>query len=77
MIDWGLRRLARHLRVFLILPIAASSVILAQQPPDITTIVRGIDASVKNRLDRLAGYTVTEHYALFRGKEEPLPRKWW
>ncbi len=70
MIDWGLRRLARHLRVFLILPIAASSVILAQQPPDITTIVRGIDASVKNRLDRLAGYTVIEHYALFRGKEE-------
>jgi len=36
-------------------------------------IVRGVDASVKNRIDRLGGYTVTEHYAVFRGKEATHP----
>jgi len=45
----------------------------AQQPPDIGTVVRGVDASVKSRIDRLAGYTVTEHYAVFRGKDETHP----
>ena len=45
----------------------------AQQPLDIGTVVRGVDASVKNRIDRLAGYTVTEHYAVFRGKDETRP----
>ena len=45
----------------------------AQQPPDIGRVVRGVDASVKNRIDRLAGYTVTEHYAVFRGKDETHP----
>ncbi len=28
---------------------------------------------MKNRIDRLAGYTVTEHYAVFRGKDETHP----
>jgi hypothetical protein len=51
----------------------ASIFCLAQQPPDISTIVRGVDASVKNRIDHLAGYTVTEHYAVFRGKSETSP----
>ena len=41
--------------------------------PDIGSIIRGVDASVKTRLDRLAGYTVTEHYAVFRGKDEAHP----
>ena len=45
----------------------------AQQLPDITTIVRGVDASVKNRIDRLAAYTVTEHYAVFRGRDDVHP----
>jgi hypothetical protein len=51
----------------------ASSRSVAQQPPDIGSIIRGVDASVKTRLDRLAGYTVTEHYAVFRGKDETHP----
>ncbi len=46
---------------------------VAQQPPDIATIVHGVDASVKNRIDRLGSYTVNEHYALFRGKDETHP----
>ncbi len=61
---------AQHLRVFLIIPLLASNLIFAQQLPDITTIVRGVDASVKNRIDHLAAYTVTEHYAVFRGNDE-------
>lgn len=66
-------RLARHLWVFWITAILASSVSFAQQVPDITAIVHGVDASVKNRIDHLAAYTVTEHYALFRGKDETHP----
>lgn len=67
------RLLARYTRVFLILPILASNLAFAQQTADIDTVIRGIDASVKNRIDRLAGYTVTEHYAVFRGKDEIHP----
>ena len=64
--------LARFKWIFLIFPILASSSSVAQQP-DITTIIRGVDSAVKNRTDRLAGYTVTEHYAVFRGKDESHP----
>jgi len=51
----------------------ASGQALAQQPQDIGSVVRGVDASVKSRIDRLAAYTVTEHYAVFRGKDEAHP----
>lgn len=43
------------------------------QQPDTATIIRGVDASVKNRIEHLAGYTVTEHYAVFRGHDETHP----
>ena len=46
---------------------------LSAQTPEITTIIQGVDASVKNRIDRIAAYTVTEHYQLFRGKDETHP----
>src|SRR5258708_341377 len=65
--------LARHTVIFFSLLIPGSGVAMAQQPPDIATIVHGVDGSVKNRIDRLAGYTVTEHYAVFRGKDELHP----
>ena len=58
--QWRLR-LARYARGFLILLILASNLAFAQQTPDTTTIILGVDASVKNRIDRLAGYTVMEH----------------
>jgi hypothetical protein len=45
----------------------------AQQVPDLSTIVRGVDASVKQRLDQLAGYTAIEHYAVFRGHNDAKP----
>ena len=65
--------LARYIQAFFILPILASNPSSAQQQPEITSVIRGVDASVKSRIDRLTGYTVTEHYAVFRGKDENHP----
>jgi hypothetical protein len=64
---------ARQLRVFLIVPLLASCLTFAQGAPEIRAIVQGVDASVKNRIDHLAAYTVTEHYAVFRGSDERRP----
>lgn len=44
----------------------------AQQVDD-ATAVRNIDAAVKARIDHLAGYTDTEIYKVFRGKDETHP----
>jgi len=60
-------------------PLAAVVLCLSQavsafaQVPDVFTVIRGVDSSVKDRLDRLAGYTVTEHYAVFRGHDTSKP----
>jgi hypothetical protein len=43
------------------------------QQPDEAAIIRGVDAAVKARLDGIARYTVTEHYAVFRGDDEVHP----
>src|SRR3569833_2001422 len=43
------------------------------QVPDLASIIHGTDSSVKDRLDRLASYTVTEHYAVFRGHNDTQP----
>jgi hypothetical protein len=45
----------------------------AQQAPDIGAVIRGVDAAVQNRIDRLTSYTVTEHYAVFRGRNDEHP----
>jgi hypothetical protein len=41
--------------------------------PDEASIIRGVDAAVKARLDAIASYTVTEHYAVYRGGDETHP----
>ncbi len=41
--------------------------------PDEATIIRGIDAAVKARLDAIASYTVTEHYAVYRNSDQDHP----
>ena len=43
--------------------------LVAQQPGDLA-VARGVDASVRARIDNLEGYTVTEHYTVFRGQAE-------
>jgi hypothetical protein len=63
------------------LPIAIAGLVLAlvasaraQAPlPDEATIIRGIDAAVNARLDAIAGYIVTEHYAVYRGSDQTHP----
>jgi outer membrane lipoprotein-sorting protein len=43
------------------------------QQLDNSAVVQGIDTSVKARLENVKGYTVTEHYAVFRSQDEPHP----
>ena len=50
-----------------------SGLAMAQQQIDASAVIRGVDNSVKNRINRLAAYTATEHYAVFRGKDETHP----
>ena len=73
MIKQGRLLFARYTLIFFSLLIPGSSAAFAQQPADLATVIHGVDGSVKNRIDRLAGYTVTEHYAVFRGKDESHP----
>jgi hypothetical protein len=65
-----IERWLRIAGLFLAGPLLISGSALAQQQPDIAAVVRGVDNSVKNRINRLAAYTVTEHYAVYRGKDE-------
>ena len=64
------RCLVKLIFVFLL---SASYPGFGQQQLDTATVVRGVDNSVKNRIDRLGAYTVTEHYAVFSGKDETHP----
>jgi hypothetical protein len=40
---------------------------------DSAAVTRLVDAAVKARIESIAGYTVTEHYAVFRNKDEVHP----
>jgi outer membrane lipoprotein-sorting protein len=39
------------------------------QPLDFASVIEKVNAAVKARNDRIAAYTVTEHYAVYRGKD--------
>ena len=67
-----IRCLARSISACL-LAYTALATASAQQAPDLAIIVRGVDGSVKDRLERLASYTVTEHYAVYRGRDFSKP----
>jgi outer membrane lipoprotein-sorting protein len=43
------------------------------QPPTQADVIRGVDAAVQARFEAIAGYTVTERYAVFRGADEIHP----
>lgn len=66
-----------HLRLQPLLPGLLLALVTGAHPqaaqPDEATIVRGIDAAVKARLDAIAGYTVTEHYAVYRNNDQTRP----
>jgi outer membrane lipoprotein-sorting protein len=46
---------------------------VAAQQPDPASVIAQVDAAVKARVDNIESYTVTEHYAVFRGKDEIHP----
>jgi hypothetical protein len=45
----------------------------AAQQLDPATVIRRIDAAVLTRINGIASYTVTERYAVYRGKDETHP----
>jgi outer membrane lipoprotein-sorting protein len=53
--------------------IAGLAAALPAQQPDAAAVIQMVDTAVKNRVDHIAGYTVTEHYAVYRGKDETHP----
>ena len=48
---------------------AGTRMVIAQQL-DTASVIHQVDAAVKARIENLAGYTVTEHYAVYRGNDE-------
>jgi outer membrane lipoprotein-sorting protein len=43
------------------------------QQPDSKSLIQQVDAAVKARNERIAAYSVTEHYAVYRGQDENHP----
>jgi outer membrane lipoprotein-sorting protein len=66
-----------HIRIQLaVLGLALALVTSAysQAPqPDEASIIRAVDAAVEARLSAIAGYTVTEHYAVYRNSDKVHP----
>jgi hypothetical protein len=48
-------------------------VVIPAQQPDEASIVQHLDAAVKARFENTLGYTVNEHYAVFRNNDETHP----
>ena len=57
----------------LVLLLCAGAGTIPAQQVDSAAILQKIDAAVKARVDGIAGYKVTEHYAVFRSKDEVNP----
>jgi hypothetical protein len=43
------------------------------QQQEQTAVIRQVDAAVMSRVNAIAGYTATEHYAVYRGSDETHP----
>ena len=66
-------RLKAGAAMVLALLTCTSATPLPAQQIDNATAIRNIDAAVKWRVDHIVGYTDTEHYKVFRGKDEKQP----
>ena len=53
-----------------ILAACAGSAAAQVMQPDSAAIIQRVDAAVKARVDSILGYTVTEHYAVYRNNDE-------
>jgi outer membrane lipoprotein-sorting protein len=56
----------------LLFALAGSGGAVGQQL-DPASVIQRVDAAVKARVDSIAGYTVTEHYAVYRNNDETHP----
>jgi hypothetical protein len=65
-----LNRFGRMQAVGIFLVFVFGVALVSAQQPDASAVIRGVDAAVHARTDHVASYTVTEHYAVFRGKDE-------
>jgi hypothetical protein len=72
MIGWGRSGSARAVAAALFFAGLGAFASAAQQP-DPASVIAKVDAAVKARVDHIASYTVTEHYAVYRGKDETNP----
>jgi outer membrane lipoprotein-sorting protein len=63
------RRSSIAATIFIVLGAIAS----AAQQPDPASVIQKVDDAVKARIDHVAAYTVTEHYTVYRGKDETQP----
>jgi hypothetical protein len=60
--------------ILTILFLASLSIAAAQsQQPDESSVIRGIDAAIKTRFEAVLGFTVIEHYVVFRGSDKTRP----
>jgi len=73
-----MRRLRSHsaqrtaILTFLFLAFLAVAAAQPQQP-DEPSVIRGVDAAIKARFEAVLGFTVIEHYVVFRGNDETHP----
>ena len=66
----------RQLRLAILtlcLPACLGNIAAQTQQLDTPSVVQRVDEAVKTRIDQIASYTVTEHYAVYRGKDETHP----
>lgn len=69
----GVRKIDRLLMpVFFVLTLLGTTRDAVPQENQ-AAVIRGVDAAVLARVNRIAKYTVTEHYAVYRGKDETHP----
>jgi hypothetical protein len=55
------------------LVVLLGTVVTLGQQFDSASAIWQVDAAVKARIENIAGYTVTGHYAVYRGKDEIHP----
>jgi hypothetical protein len=67
----GVRRRTRRAATTLFILAGLAALPLAAQQPE--AVIHSIDAAVKTRFESVAAYTVTEHYAVYRGSDQTHP----
>jgi outer membrane lipoprotein-sorting protein len=65
-------RAAQAVAFAAVLALLSVASVLAQQP-DASAVIRSIDTAVLARFNSIAEYTVTEHYAVYRGSSATKP----